>query len=256
MESMEAQTHLWDYYTSLGKRRGDPVGRQARAEAGGDRRQQQDRKGMDAVAGDGDHRGRDCGGAQHGTIVRQSVSADRFANQRFGGVGKSVERVGGEIVQVEQHSVGGENGIAGVLTDTRGDVLTFGSARCRIEGLPQEELAAEAELRRSGAPELTRRELDVLISLCRPALSDEAFVMPATAKEIAGDKFVTIASADIIQQALNLSLVDEFCISQVPVLFGNGIRCFGEFVGDHVMLDDPLVIQGTRALHLRYPVRR
>src|SRR3954465_12156512 len=29
----------------------------------------------------------------------------------------------------------------------------------------------------------------------------------ATAKEIAGDKFVTIASADIIQQALNLGLV-------------------------------------------------
>src|SRR3984885_7865085 len=71
-----------------------------------------------------------------------------------------------------------------VLND--GDVLTFGSARCRIEGLPQEELAAEAELRRAGAPELTRRELDVLISMCRPALSDDAFVTPATAKEIAG----------------------------------------------------------------------
>jgi len=37
-------------------------------------------------------------------------------------------------------------------------------------------------------------------------------------------KFVTIASADIIQQALNLSLVDELCVSQVPVLFGTGIR--------------------------------
>ena len=78
----------------------------------------------------------------------------------------------------------------------------------------------------------------------------------AAAKEIAGDKFVTIASADIIQQALNLSLVDELCISQVPVLFGTGIRYFGELVGDHVMLEDPVVIQGTRALHLRYPVRR
>src|SRR5918994_4512601 len=53
----------------------------------------------------------------------------------------------------------------------------------------------------------------------------------ATAKEIAGDKFVTIASADIIQQALNLGLVDELCISQVPVLFGTGIRYFGELVG-------------------------
>ena len=79
-----------------------------------------------------------------------------------------------------------------VLDD--GDVITFGTARCRIEGLPQEELEAEAELRRSVAPELTRRELDVLISLCRPALSDEAFVLPATAKEIAGDLVVTEAA--------------------------------------------------------------
>jgi dihydrofolate reductase len=78
----------------------------------------------------------------------------------------------------------------------------------------------------------------------------------ATAKELAGDKFVTIASADIIQQAVNLGLVDELCISQVPVLFGTGIRYFGALIGDHVMLEDPLVVQGTRALHLRYPVRR
>ena len=77
-----------------------------------------------------------------------------------------------------------------------------------------------------------------------------------TAKDIAGDRFVTIASADIIQQALTLGLVDELCISQVPVLFGSGIRYFGEFVGAHVMLEDPVVVQGTRALHLRYPVRR
>ncbi|HEX6393490.1 MAG TPA: dihydrofolate reductase family protein [Acidimicrobiales bacterium] len=78
----------------------------------------------------------------------------------------------------------------------------------------------------------------------------------ATAKELAGDKFVTIASASIIQQALGLGLVDELCISQVAVLFGTGIRYFGDLIGGHVMLEDPVVVQGTRALHLRYPVRR
>src|SRR3954454_6868671 len=78
----------------------------------------------------------------------------------------------------------------------------------------------------------------------------------ASAKEIAGERFVTIASADIIQQALNLGLVDELCISQVPVLFGTGIRYFGELISGHVMLEDPLVVQGTRALHLRYAMRR
>ena len=81
---------------------------------------------------------------------------------------------------------------------------------------------------------------------------DEAI---ATGKEIAGDKFVTIASASIIEQALHLGLVDELCISQVPVLFGTGVRYFGELIGGHVMLEDPVVVQGTRALHLRYPVR-
>ena len=78
----------------------------------------------------------------------------------------------------------------------------------------------------------------------------------ANAAELAGDKFVTIASADIIQQALNLGLVDELCISLVPVLFGTGIRYFGELVGNHVILEDPIAVQGTRALHLRYAVRR
>lgn len=78
----------------------------------------------------------------------------------------------------------------------------------------------------------------------------------ATATRVAGDKFVTIASADIIQQALNLGLVDELAISLVPVLFGAGIRYFGELVAGHVLLEDPVVVQGTRALHLRYAVRR
>lgn len=78
----------------------------------------------------------------------------------------------------------------------------------------------------------------------------------ARAKTIAADKFVTIASANIIQQALNLGLVDEVCVSQAPVLFGDGIRYFGDLVEGHVLLDDPVVVQGRRALHLRYPVRR
>jgi dihydrofolate reductase len=78
----------------------------------------------------------------------------------------------------------------------------------------------------------------------------------AVAKELAADKFVTIASADIIQQALDLGLVDELCLSQVPVLFGSGIRYFGDLVSGHILLEDPVVVQGHRALHLRYPVRR
>jgi dihydrofolate reductase len=78
----------------------------------------------------------------------------------------------------------------------------------------------------------------------------------AKAREIAGDQHVTIASADIIQQALDLGLVDEVCVSLVPVLFGEGIPYFAKLNRGHVMLEDPVVVQGRRALHLRYPVRR
>jgi hypothetical protein len=95
-----------------------------------------------------------------------------------------------------------------VLED--GDVLTFGNARCRVGGIPTEDLSAEVELRRSPSPELTRRELDVLTSLCQPALSDEAFVAPATAREIAADLVVTEAA---VKQHL-LRLYQKFRIPE------------------------------------------
>ena len=79
-----------------------------------------------------------------------------------------------------------------VLADS--DVVAFGAARCRVVGLPREDLPTESELRRPAVPELTRRELDVLTALCRPALSDDAFVAPATAREIAADLVVTEAA--------------------------------------------------------------
>ena len=48
----------------------------------------------------------------------------------------------------------------------------------------------------------------------------------ADEKAIAGDKDVSIASASIAAQALDLGLVDEVIISLVPVLLGEGIPYF------------------------------
>src|SRR6266702_2940508 len=79
-----------------------------------------------------------------------------------------------------------------VLED--GDVLTFGSARCRVGGIAREDFAAEVELRRSAAP----------------ALTDEAFVAPATAREIASDLVVTEAA---VKQHL-LRLYQKFRIPE------------------------------------------
>jgi dihydrofolate reductase len=77
-----------------------------------------------------------------------------------------------------------------------------------------------------------------------------------TAKALAGTADVTIASPTIIQQALDLGLVDEVAVSLVPVLFGEGKTYFGRLPGGHLMLEDPSVVRGRRALHLRYKVRR
>lgn len=76
------------------------------------------------------------------------------------------------------------------------------------------------------------------------------------AKQIASGKDVILASANIIQQALNLGLVDEVCLSVAPVLLGEGIPYFSRLEHGHVALDDPQVMTGKRALHLRYSVRR
>lgn len=93
-----------------------------------------------------------------------------------------------------------------------GDVLSFGTARCRVGGLPANDLDDTVELRRLAAPDLTRREYDVLTALCRPVLTDEAFVSPATAREVADSLVVTEAA---VKQHL-LRLYQKFRIPEGP----------------------------------------
>jgi len=92
-----------------------------------------------------------------------------------------------------------------------GDVVAFGAARCRVGGLDLKEVAEPAaDPRRGNAPDLTRRESEVLTALCRPALSQEAFVAPATAREIADELVVTVAA---VKQHL-LRLYAKFRIAE------------------------------------------
>ncbi len=122
-----------------------------------------------------------------------------------------------------------------------GDVLTFGAARCRVSGLPAEDCAAEIDVRRSAAPELTRRELDVVGSLCRPALSDEAFVTPASARDIAADLVVTEAA---VKQHL-LRLYQKFRIPEGP---GRRVRLANEVVALGLVRPLPQAEPGSPAV--------
>jgi dihydrofolate reductase len=80
----------------------------------------------------------------------------------------------------------------------------------------------------------------------------------ATAIEVgqqtAGDKTVVISSPTIAQQAIQLGLIDDVWVSLAPVLFGSGKTYFAD-LGRHVLLEDPEVVPGRRAVHLRYSVR-
>ena len=78
----------------------------------------------------------------------------------------------------------------------------------------------------------------------------------AAARQIAGDNDVTIASASISAQALDLGLVDEVTISLVPVLMGKGIPYFAHLARAPHRFDDPVIIPGRGVTHLRYAVRR
>jgi hypothetical protein len=97
-----------------------------------------------------------------------------------------------------------------------GDVVSFGTARARVGGIEElDDSVAEAaadtmELRRITAPDLTRRELEVLTALCRPALRQDAFVAPASAREIAEELVVTEAA---VKQHL-LRLYQKFRIPE------------------------------------------
>jgi hypothetical protein len=64
----------------------------------------------------------------------------------------------------------------------------------------------------------------------------------AAARQIAGDKDVSIASANIAAQALDLGLVDEVSISLVPVLMGKGIPYFASLAHAPHRFDDPVII--------------
>lgn len=57
-------------------------------------------------------------------------------------------------------------------------------------------------------PRLTRRELDVLVTLCRPLVSDDPFPEPASVRRMAGELVVTEAA---VKQHLQ-NLYDKFAV--------------------------------------------
>jgi dihydrofolate reductase len=77
----------------------------------------------------------------------------------------------------------------------------------------------------------------------------------AQARAHAGDRDVALTGGNLTGQALQWGLVDELSVNLVPVIFGAGIRFFGDYAGDQILLDNPTVVPGDRVTHLRYRVQ-
>jgi len=74
------------------------------------------------------------------------------------------------------------------------------------------------------------------------------------AKEVAGTKDVSVGTASVAQQCIELGLLDGLDIHIAPVLLNNGIRLFDHIGGQSVALKSTDVIEGTGVIHVKYDV--
>lgn len=75
----------------------------------------------------------------------------------------------------------------------------------------------------------------------------------AQAKQVAGDKNISVGSASIVQQCLKAGILDEIHIDLAPVLLGEGVRLF-DHLGGPIELERLQVVEGKDVTHLRFRV--
>jgi len=105
-------------------------------------------------------------------------------------------------------------------------------------------------------------ETPVLVATSRPLEPIEATVLAVSgdirelvtrAQAVAGDKDVYLDGGDLVRQALDARLVDELCLTFIPILLGGGTRLFDgllsrtslDFVGHHPLGGGMLQVTAT-----------
>jgi dihydrofolate reductase len=74
------------------------------------------------------------------------------------------------------------------------------------------------------------------------------------ARSAAGDKDISVGSANVVQQLLKKGLLDELRIHVVPLLLGEGVRLFNELGDRQMKLEKVSVLDSSSVTHLRYLV--
>jgi dihydrofolate reductase len=59
-----------------------------------------------------------------------------------------------------------------------------------------------------------------------------------------GAAYVALTAGNLTGQAIAAGLVDELAVNLVPVVFGSGVRFFGDYAVSPLLLDNPQVVQG------------
>ncbi|MGP3955793.1 dihydrofolate reductase family protein [Nonomuraea sp. 3N208] len=75
------------------------------------------------------------------------------------------------------------------------------------------------------------------------------------AKQAAGGRNVSLTAGDLAGQGISAGLVDQIDMYVVPVLFGDGIRFFGEHKVPNTMMENPRIVESDRVTHISYDVR-
>ena len=76
------------------------------------------------------------------------------------------------------------------------------------------------------------------------------------ARDLAGDRDVTVSAGDVGGQALRAGVVDRVVLALVPVVLGSGRPYSGAGGPPEIAFEDPQVVQGSRVTFLVYDVRR
>lgn len=76
------------------------------------------------------------------------------------------------------------------------------------------------------------------------------------AKQAAGDKNISVSSANIMQQCIKAGLLDEIQIDLVPVLLGDGVRLFEHLGATPIELEQTRVVGAPGVTHLWFRVVR
>jgi pSer/pThr/pTyr-binding forkhead associated (FHA) protein len=139
-------------------------------------------------------------------------------DEQVSGLHAELEQLGGELTLVDDGLSRNGSYVNGQRVHGRrrlrdGDLLQFGRTIVLVRRpTGREERATELAIQAVSAVDLSARQRDVLVALCRPVSDGDPFAGPATNRQIADELFLSIPAVKLHLRAL----FDKFGVSGLP----------------------------------------